>query len=1569
MAKVSKNAATNTAEQPGLVVPIDVEALCIGKDPGAIFESVPYSFELLKNPPYLSSAIAAGGLTSLPQGVHLHWAIPDAISKGQDGDSGVLFPAVPDRWLVTRIYCDSEQAGPPQFSRWVIESNYFADDDPNADSSRASVTAPYQGTDWESQPWRHLGKVSTYEDWIQQQSAFQAGSVESYVAGLSAVGWGQAEFAASYPNCQNILGFNDLGADLEALGTNADKNVSYHIIGWYSNPADDPLRQLPASIPQATFNELLANITDSSDKTFVTASFVATSYVLVSNVSASDGERLWSILDAAGYQLEVDIPDSITTTDLAQVLANISDANDKSFLEASYPPDFGPTDSLSDDDKTRLWDILAGAGYDFLGTLLTEAKWAIPSRAVAPATPPSFTLYSGLITDVIWNGTTDYFSSKPGDDFNIAIGNTPGQALSALIANTSGLPADQAAEVEEILDALQAGILDQVTDESMLADWEALKASLHATSFGSTLGGFLWEVKKAQFSADDNTEATLPATLAKDLNDLNIKQQQYNDAEAQITSMRSQIFADWYKFMFALYPGHDNPMSGIEPSDLASYIQLGIIDGLLSPLVTQTDSLGTEISGLVNDLRIELGDTYFLSKISAPRYWQPSDPALLFEGNGIEPSDRFGSDGRYMYDDTLLCRLSTECLSSLTIPAGALGNTDALTLGASDFPTITHVNGESLADALNVVVTDAALLNQDVIAALLRNGSVTTAFATLTKQIQPLIAAFLSPTLPQTIDLAAFQSTENEISDADKTFLESWYVLDNTNYVLQNPSTLTNSDTLRLRYIFNSVALNPSASELAYSGLPFSEVGIQTWNGNPWLPFSLKWTVYYYPLQDIENGGSGYPTDFVTSNFEIGDTNLDYTGPAVSPDQANFEEYSNTIFLTPHANINLQKQLTSFIEAHPDDPIKDELNSIVPLLDNKPVLAQALSGYNESLTMRQKEMQLPVSDPAATGAFYKFTNTVVNQAVQEQNEDMPLLGAGYNPIRVGLMKIASITLVDVFGQNVTVDQPAKVIRAQNMQQTVLTPEIDIYLPPRLSEASRLHFRWLSADDDTVEMNSHPAATPICGWVLANHLDSSLWIYDNKGNPYGSLILNSDNSKILWQSMPGGAYFGDTIQEFFTKLGDANPHLTSFVLALYGSGDQASAAYLDAFMRALDDASVTIDPANNQQYQANAVLIGRPLALVRAAIDLKLMGEPCYNQSKLDLKNQVDEYSNQGTINPGNDYGFTNVEFPVKIGNIPQTDDGLVGYFKEEDYSTFYAPAVTQATANVKPPGNNNLVVTCADTTPQTVSLLIEPRGKVHASTGILPVKSIEIPPDQYVDALQRLQLSFLTSPVLTSRAKFAIPVPAQQGGHWEWVENHDTSWSATPQIAKVTTDAVMDYAPQQILEGWLNLSSRLFTGNDFSLVNKSAGDAVLYISTDPTLNVMTITFTNLTGLPLQLQGGAPVNGSYQTGGSSFVFNFGSMLPDSILKAMTVSATGWLAQYFSGSSGTPGVWSVAPDSDVTLSENDSIAITLNQVTCPAGTNPGNFQISYFNLLTVPDSLAPVLIGVAVSQPPI
>lgn len=40
---------------------------------------------------------------TFPHGLHLHWALPDALTTGRHQDGTTHFPPVPNRWLVRRL--------------------------------------------------------------------------------------------------------------------------------------------------------------------------------------------------------------------------------------------------------------------------------------------------------------------------------------------------------------------------------------------------------------------------------------------------------------------------------------------------------------------------------------------------------------------------------------------------------------------------------------------------------------------------------------------------------------------------------------------------------------------------------------------------------------------------------------------------------------------------------------------------------------------------------------------------------------------------------------------------------------------------------------------------------------------------------------------------------------------------------------------------------------------------------------------------------------------------------------------------------------------------------------------------------------------------------------------------------------------------------------------------------------------------------------------------------------------------------------------------------------------------
>src|SRR5690606_4608469 len=75
----------------------------------------------------------------------------------------------------------------------------------------------------------------------------------------------------------------------------------------------------------------------------------------------------------------------------------------------------------------------------------------------------------------------------------------------------------------------------------------------------------------------------------------------------------------------------------------------------------------------------------------------------------------------------------------------------------------------------------------------------------------------------------------------------------------------------------------------------------------------------------------------------------------------------------------------------------------------------------------------------------------------------------------------------------------------------------------------------------------------------------------------------------------------------------------------------------------------------------------------------------------------------------------------------------------------------------------------------------------HAVSGILPIKSISIPPDQYRHALGHIALTFLTAPVLSSEDHLKISLAVEDGFEWTWLErNSDRLWQEITQQVLIT---------------------------------------------------------------------------------------------------------------------------------------------------------------------------------------
>ncbi len=1286
-----------------LLVPIQTDGLFLSEDTlvteaSADFSRLPYfngTRDVNADVANISESIVSQPLQDqnlrLKKGLHLHWALPDALNRGTHLENGrTEFPVVPNRWLVTRRGLGAEKS-------WVIESDYLfpeekyilamPEDDPIRVARRESITVPVPVTDPESgkQPFRYMGRKIDAVNYPPADIPNPLSDTPStlpteYYPRLTTVGYGEPSFAAFYPNCHSVFGFHDPEI-AENIG-----QIEYNIIGWYSDTAD----------------EFYDN--------------------LVKNIPANEIEQ---------------------------------------YLKEQ-------------------------AGWILLPTSALATQTAVPDRTL---------LYTRFV--MASNGAVGQLPRDEVEGIAVVLGNTGTEALSVFLSkaleSTWAGASGKAMTMEEQLEALY--LLDKLDNRVLDLDAK-FDESRHENGFNSIAGGYLWTIS-AESGSDKPANAgktadkpALPAKVADMLNEVNRQQAEYDQANFQLQSLGTQLFADWYKYMVSTYPPEDTRVDYPEIDEVRFFIEekvmgpLRIRDAETGELILATsddiasgklpasskdgsvESVATKQARAINNLFSRLtalnsanaalpkssDDIFVLKRIGGPRYWEPTEPVVLLAndapGNSIlKPTDRHGRDGRLRSDGLLECYLSTQFSS---------------------------FDGKTLAGIEEILAIVIDRIENGVPGQVSLSG--------WTEQ------PWNPFRLDWEVELAPLsQGTNMEERDYEPDFLTKKYTITSGNTTIDK----------------SNFTLPVNATDLV-------------------------------PEIDLK-------ADFQGRNPNI------YVGRSLLTPQA---KKNLTGRLETYLKENL---LNPFLEKHPDHAAKDSKNPIAdfgrvmaadlnisgvndPVAtaleaffkikdDNLHILSQALSGFNSAMVQLRQTFQLPIADPIGFKDYKPFTESVARLA-DKSSWLAPQPLTDFNPIRTGEMVINQLRLVDTFGQtrNIALGKrdralgfkptDAEITLRTRLKQDLLDPflqanpahpakdsvnpyadfgqemleslrltapgnpvaralkelinlssKIAVPLQPRLAQPARLHFRWLSANDGSQQMNDHPDTSPVCGWILTNQLDDSIVVYDAAGVMLGSIEAEADTGDpnlARWNPAPG-----PSLPVLPANI--SNPFLNKMVTKLRSGGP----AFVAQFIDGLDTAMSTIEPETFESQQALSLLVGRPIALVRASLNLELQGVAAVDQGwNAFYRDRAD-----GDTERNRD-GFTKVKFPVRIGKHDQFNDGLVGYWKEDDNGNLEQkfrlnqlplPGINHP--NILLLNNTDIpVFQSIDDAPQLVSMLIDPRGKVHVTSGILPVKEISVPPDQYLPAMQRLGVTFLTSPLLTPGNKIKTLLPTEEGFDWSWIE-------------------------------------------------------------------------------------------------------------------------------------------------------------------------------------------------------
>lgn len=1398
------------ADSPVCLVPMKIDALALSRDrsliqPAVDFAGLPYfDGKNFINPK--DKSYAPGDAVSPPfqdanlwmrRGLHLHWALPDAFIVGktlrkisasdlvgavsdpvaafanlvtagvldpsgvvQDGfdptrigavERGVLtalllnaprvldFVRVPNRWLVVR------STGGAADRRWIVESDYLhPDDQEEAGFKSGSIGYPVEGDRRIRAPYRRLGRVLPAEGWSESAAANEKNHLEK----LTAVGYGEPNFHAFYPNCPNVFGMRD-----PEFVASVQESV-YEVYGWFSDPSWDPLQ-----------------------------------------ASAGAAANLESLQWAVPAPNQGSLPDKMRTLCYARI---------------------------------------------------SVAKTATTTNAVVAG--------------------TDTANPK------VAIGQSGTEALSAFIAESLTTTESARLVFEDQLEALH---LSRELEHRKIDVGFKFEEARHSRGFSARSSGLRWSVKP-QGGDDPDSGMTLGADLAASLDNLNKAQSAYDAEQREIDSAREALFADWCRYMEAAYPPEDGGDSDLVDPDRIKFFVRGLD---------------------IPDLQRRL------NRSGTWKLYPGPDGAVYYSAGGGPNSLAIALKAAL---DSVLAAVQAYNAGKGKVSADALDD-EVVGLGNSAAVIQALVAAGFLDSNGNIVMTEAQL-------APLLNGSkalpIAGTYSALQKQkIVRLFGRVLSR---PSYGLHAAPGPRYWRAKEPVVLIEGAVAKPTERHGGDGLLACASSeaDLGSISSPAAGQALSKSLDGLASVGAKgFSEATQQPWN-----PLYMEWEVEFFPALlrgNQEPGRDGYAADFIRTNYQLAETDTDLTGKPDAPTVRGSGVLTGRSLLSAHARKKLGFEMQTYLAraycagnalaptAKPLEFFRENRSVILGYFESanlKPAdpayapyrafkqffsdgsgpdcQTQALGGFNDALVQLRTGYQLPVADPLAFPEYGEFTDDVASY-VEGFNRAMPNSLSDFNPIRAGGLNLVRLRVIDSFGQFVDLVKSAGEVDVIASEPLLPRRNHQISLPPRLSQPARLNFRWISAELDDVESNDHPATTPICGWVLANNLDRSVMIYDRLGDALGA--VQADGS---WEPVPGsGIPIGpDMIQ---------NRYLRGHVRFLMNKTRSAPDGFMDEYLGALDSAVSHIHPETSPQQQGLSLLIGRPLALVRASVGFELGAGRSVDQAWNAFRQDLERGRRK-------DATYTAVRWPIRLGECRQFNDGLVGYFIDGPggYAGFVRPADLDGAVpgfdgaelhrelvecgylnedgEIQPaflrassagelklpdwivaqqrddvftvlsrfrdgvffaPGSSAVVepgiltsVTAGgevrpinlwmsfEDAPRTMTLLLDPRGSVHATTGLLPTKELSVPREHYVRALKEIRVTFLTAPVLGPVSHVELSLPEEPGYAWSWIERRGEQWaelSRRPMVSRTKFSAAFPDAASLwsllLAAGWLSL--------------------------------------------------------------------------------------------------------------------------------------------------------------------
>jgi hypothetical protein len=592
------------------------------------------------------------------------------------------------------------------------------------------------------------------------------------------------------------------------------------------------------------------------------------------------------------------------------------------------------------------------------------------------------------------------------------------------------------------------------------------------------------------------------------------------------------------------------------------------------------------------------------------------------------------------------------------------------------------------------------------------------------------------------------------------------------------------------------------------AGTPPSPVALTTWR-QPWVPLFVEWQVRLEGSDQL-TGWSLAGTDLEPAAAGAG---LSRTLIGRSPITTGVAK-ALTAAIDQWLAEERMRDATVPSSSQLDATDQDALNRLSDLLRPLDVVSGSLDGVREQL------LGIPY-----TGLIIR-TKAADGTAKPPATElPVPLFG--------GTLTVEKLRVVDAFGR--LLDLPADALVTTTTLEVQGKPST-IRLRPRIQNAARWLLRLVDpgysiADDPAFapeayvdQLRAALAVSPVSGFLLPDHIDEALEVFDRDGNPIGQVMHDSVTDAVTWETAPGRPLPPDA-----GPLADVPPHAQHASLLVAGliqsdidtrhSDAPPAKSSLTALLRAIDSTLWSVDTYAAIGSPTIAGLVGRPIAVVRATL-------------RLDAPDDVDEVDVTEAGGPdARRAAFETLagqQFPFRIGELGRSDDGVLGFFVDDDYTRFRVVdkvVASAALASGRHTGHLGLLGAVPDPDPiehpyldlkdtvlirpgQTIRLtvLMLPAGKIHLTSGILPRKALELADEWVTPGLMKVVPSMRVGPLLVDPAEIRLPNVASLGTNQQFTRRTGPlTWKDDPILAS-TTNAYLPKMAHEAQEGWIRVA-------------------------------------------------------------------------------------------------------------------------------------------------------------------